>query len=156
MFQHAFAMFAAERRWNLCLEARRAHALSLCLCSCSSSSGCRFQSRRRRGSRRRSPPPPGPSARSARGGGGWGTCAHIPFEIQNTARDAGAITCISSKVSSSLHKLFFFSSRLSPLSRASRAVASPGAASRFGASSASEKAPLAAGWTKQRNEGFHI
>ncbi|TNN47502.1 hypothetical protein EYF80_042279 [Liparis tanakae] len=34
--------------------------------------------------------------------------------------------------------LFFFSSRLSPLRRASRAVASPGGTSRLGASSASE------------------
>lgn len=84
------------------------------------------------------------------------TCAHIPFEMQNTARDVAMITCISSKVSSSLHRLFFFSSWLSPLSRASRAVASPGAASRFGASSASKKAASAIGWIKQRQEEFHI
>lgn len=150
-------MNVSTRICNVCSSAllefmSRALALSLCLCSCSSSSGCRFQSRRRRESRRRSPPPPGPSAERK----GERTCAHIPFEIQSTARDVGESTCISSKVSSSLHRLFFFSSMLSPLSRASRAVASPGAASRFGASSASKKAVLATGWKKQRNEGFHI
>lgn len=69
--------------------------------------------------------------------------AHTPSEIHNSVCDVGATTCISSKVSSSLHRLFFFSSRLSPLSRASRAVASPGAPSRFEASSASNEAALA-------------
>lgn len=48
-------------------------------------------------------------------------------------------TWISSKVSSSLQRLFFFSSTPSPLRRASKAVASPGGTSRFGASSASKR-----------------
>ena len=50
-------------------------------------------------------------------------------------------TCISSKVSSSLQRLLFFSSTLSPLRSASKAVASPGGTSRFGASSASKEGP---------------
>lgn len=144
-------MNVSTRICNVCSSASlefmsRALALSLCLCSCSSSSGCRFQSRRRRESRRRSPPPPGPSAERK----GRERVRTFLFETQNTARDVGGITCISSRVSSSLHRLFFFSSRLSPLSRASRAVASPGAASRFGASSASKKAALATGWKKTK------
>lgn len=61
-------------------------------------------------------------------------------------------TCISSKVSSSLLMLFFFSSMLSPLNRASKAVASPGGTSRFGANSASVK--VGAGEKKRKTLRF--
>lgn len=68
------------------------------------------------------------------------TYTNLPYLINHT--------CISSNVSSSLLRLFFFSSRLSPLSRASRAVASPGGPSRFGASSASEERRRRREWQK--------
>lgn len=152
MFQCTIEMFAAEYRCNLTLQPTCAHALSLCLCSCSSSSGCQFQSRRRREIHRRSPPPPGPSAEHK----AERLCTHSFRNAQHWVCDVGAITCISSKVSSSLHRLFFFSSRLSPLSRASRAVASPGAPSRFGASSASNKAALARGGNQKKRRISHL
>lgn len=120
----------------------RAHAAqkrdrSLCFCFCSCVSECPAQTLRRPENRPRFPRPlelSAASRRQTRESSGQAAGLGQRFS-------ASSITCISSNVSSSLHRLFFFSSAPSPLRRASNAVASPGGPSRLEASSASEGGP---------------